>query len=172
MKENFTRTPNILFDQLLKELSFSELKILMVIIRQTNGWIDKKTKKRKERDRITHSQFISKTGLSRRVISETIKSLLERRLIHITDKCGNALNNPKDRTGQSFIYYSETCAENDNNLCTFLHQPVQNMVHNKRNYNKRNYNKRNLSKERQLDYKHIGEIIEKKKLKWKPKIKE
>jgi len=167
MKENFTRTPNILFDQLLKELSYSELKILMVIIRQTNGWIDKRTKKRKERDRITHSQFITKTGLSRRIISETVKSLLKKRLIHITDKFGNALNNPKDRTGQSFIYYSETCAENDINLCKKQHKPVQNMVH-----NKRNYNKRNLSKENPPDYKHIGEVIAVRKLKWKPKIKE
>lgn len=160
MQDNFTRTPNILFDQLLKELNTSELKILLIIIRQTNGW-------RKERDRITHTQFINKTGLSRRVITETIKLLSGKRLIYITDKNGNALNNPEDRKGQSFIYYSGTCAEDDTNLCTFLHQPVQNMVH-----NKRNYNKRNLSKERLPNYKHISEIIEKKKLKWKPKIKE
>lgn len=176
MQENYTKTPNILFDQLLRELSNSELKILLIIIRQTNGWIDSKSKKYKTRDRITYSQFISKTGISRRIISVAINSLLKKNLIQITDTQGNALIVPKDRKGRYFIYYSpllkhvqslSTCAISDTNMCKKRHEHVQKVIH-----NKRNYNKRNLSKERGPDYKHIEEVIEVVKSKWEHKIKE
>ncbi|HEY5591319.1 MAG TPA: replication protein [Paludibacter sp.] len=175
MRENFTQTPNILFDQLLKELSNSELKILLIIIRQTNGWIDKKTGIRKEKDRITHNQFILKAGLSRRIISAAIKSLSQKKLVEMTDSSGNILNNASERKGKYRIYYSslleplqslhisdKTNANNDINICKNRHEHVQKVIH-----NKRNYIKRNTSKERVPDYKHIGEIIQEKKLKWK-----
>lgn len=174
MPENYTKTPNILFDQLLRELSNSELKILLVIIRQTNGWLDRKSRKYKTRDRITYSQFILKTGISRRVISIAINSLLERNLIEITDTIGNVLHTPKNRKGRFFIYYSanlksvqspSTCAEKDTNMCKNLHKPVQKVIHNKRNYIKRNNTK-------EISYKHIGEVIDPMKSKWKYKIKE
>ncbi|MCE1168997.1 MAG: replication protein [Sphingobacteriia bacterium] len=180
LKDNFTRIPNILFDQLLRELNNSELKILLVIIRQTYGWINSKTNRRKERDRITHSQFILKTGLSRRIISATIKSLSEKNLIEITNSSGDTLINASERKGQYRIFYSsllepyqsfqlsnQTSANNGNNMCKKRQEPVQKVIH-----NKRNYYKRNLSKERIPDYKHIGEVIEKIRLKWEPKIKE
>lgn len=174
MPENFTKTPNILFDQLIPELSNSELKILLVIIRQTNGWIDHRSKRYKTRDRITYSQFISKTGISRRIVSSAINSLLKKNLIEITDTSGNVLDNPENRKGRFFIYYSptlnsvqstSTCAKSDTNMCKKRHEHVQNMVHNKRNYNKRNNAK-------EIEYKHIGEVIDSMKSKWKYKIKE
>jgi len=174
MSENYTKTPNILFDQLIRELSNSELKILLIIIRQTNGWIDSKSKKYKTRDRIAYSQFISKTGISRRIISIAINSLLKKNLIEITDIQGNSLVSPKDRKGRFFIYYSpnlksvqslSTCAKSDTNMCKKRHEHVQKMI-----YNKRNYNKRNNTKE--IGYKHVGEIIDPMKSKWKYKIKE
>jgi len=174
MPENYTKTPNILFDQLLRELSNSELKILLVIIRQTNGWIDRKSRKYKTRDRITYNQFISKTGLSRRVISIAINSLLKNNLIEITDTNGNNLCAPENRKGRFFIYYSPnlisvqsllTCAKSETNMCKNGPEPVQKMLHNKRNYNKRNNTK-------EISYKHIGEIIDPMKSEWKYKIKE
>jgi len=39
----FTNVPNIIFDTHLKDLGYAELKILLVIIRQTYGWKDKHT---------------------------------------------------------------------------------------------------------------------------------
>lgn len=174
MPENYTKTPNILFDQLIRELSNSELKILLVIIRQTNGWLDRKSKKYKTRDRISHSQFISKTGISRRIISNAINSLLKKNLIEITDAFGNVLYDPENRKGRFYIYYSpnlksvqspSTCAKSDPNMCKKRHEHVQKMIHNKRNYNKRNNTK-------EISYKHIGEIIDPMKSKWKYKIKE
>lgn len=164
MQENYTQTPNILFDQLLRELNNSELKILLVIIRQTNGWINSKSKEYKKRDRITYNQFISKTGLSRRIISVAVNSLHKKNLIEITDSAGNILSVPKNRKGRYFIYYSSlpkpvhslsACAKSDTNMCKKRHEHVQKVIH-----NKRNYNKRNLSKERGPEYKQIGEVIE------------
>lgn len=173
-RDNFTPTPNILFDILLKELNNSELKILLIIIRQTDGWIDKKTGRRKDQDRITYSQFIKKTGLSRRIISNTINSLYQKRLITIIDSSGNVLTKPEQRKGKVDIYYSSllehmqslhisTSAKTNKNMCKQRHQHVQNMV-----YNKRNYNKINLTKERENDLKHIKEILDQKKFKWNP----
>ena len=177
IRENFTPTPNILFDKLLSELNNSELKILLVIIRQTNGWTDKKAGKRKKRDRITHSQFIKKTRLSRRIISYAINSLSKKKLIEITDNSGNILDNASERKGQSYIYYSsllehlpfldKTSAKSDTNICKKRHQPVQKVIH-----NKRNYNKRNLTKESRPDFVHIKEILDEIKSKWNPEIKD
>ncbi len=184
-RENFTPTPNILFDRLLRELSNSELKILLVIIRQTNGWINKETGNRKTRDRITHGQFVAKTGLSRRIITEAVNSLSDMGLIQITDVSGRILNQPFERKGKFYIYYSSlidhlqslylldaTSAEKDINICKNRHQHAQKVIHNKRNYNKRNYNKRNKSKESRADYVHIKEILEDINLKMKSEIKE
>ncbi len=101
-----TQYPNILVDKYLPNLTESELKMILVIIRQTNGWIDKRTGQRKTRDRISHGQFIQKTGLCRKVISNTIKSLVEKDLITITDRYGNLLHHPESRKGVSWIFYS------------------------------------------------------------------
>ena len=76
-----TPVPNSVFDDYLPKLSDAELKIYLIIIRQTLGWQQKKTGKRKIRDRITHSQFVKKAGLSKRVISKTIQSLINKSLI-------------------------------------------------------------------------------------------
>lgn len=157
MHKNFTKTPNILFDHFLKELNTSELKILLVIIRQTNGWIDRKTKRHKERDRITYNQFISKTGLSRRIISVAINSLFDRQLIEITDSSGKVLKLPNERKGIYPIYYSPTI--NRANAISHMYQCknrqelVQKVIHINRNYLKRNL------KEEDKGYKHISEII-------------
>lgn len=65
MYKKTTQVPNLILDQYLQTLNGGEFKVLLVIIRQTNGWIDTKTGKRKTRDRISHSQlslFLIKKG--------------------------------------------------------------------------------------------------------------
>jgi len=105
-----TQVPNEVFDKHLPNLTFSELKLLLIIIRQSYGW---KTKngKRKERDRITYSQFQAKTGLSRRVITETVQSLLIKHLISVTAKSGERLHQPEERKGTKYEI-SKVIAEN------------------------------------------------------------
>ena len=77
-----------------------------MIIRQTNGWIDKRTGKRKTRDRISHSQFKEKTGLCSKIISRAIQSLILKGLITVTDGAGNELSNTLDRKGNPRLFYS------------------------------------------------------------------
>jgi hypothetical protein len=122
-------------------------------MRQTYGWIDCNTGKRKTRDRISHSQFIEKTGLSRRIISQTIPKMQSRGLIAVTDAKGKTLASGRERTGRTHIFYSSTCAPPDIDLCTFRHQPVQ-----KGNYNKINYTKLNETKG---EMQSVSKIIEK-----------
>lgn len=101
-----TPVPNVVFDRHLPTLTESELKILLIIIRQTYGWADKRTGGRKTRDRITHSQFVMKTGLSRRVISKAINNLVLKELISITDYQGTHLHTTLNRKGKSFLLYA------------------------------------------------------------------
>ncbi len=100
-----TQVPNILFDVHLPHLKESELKILLIIIRQTYGWI-RSDGKRKEKDQISYGQFIKKTGLSRRIISDAIQSLIDYRIIHVRNYNGGLLTDPKQRKGKAMLYYS------------------------------------------------------------------
>ncbi len=157
-----TQIPNVLFDMYLPQLSFSELKILLCILRQTYGWITKKGK-RKQRDRITHGQFETKTGLSRRIISQTIQSLIIKQLIRVTDYKGTLLHYPHKRKGKVGIYYApylQTYADKSIKVGKQKHQPVQNKVYNKTNGTKLNEQK-NISKiKRKSDWERMQEILQ------------
>ncbi len=108
-----TQVPNSLFDIHLPTLTESELKLLIIIIRQTNGWYDKATGRRKTRDRISHGQFMKKTGLCRRVISRSLQSLVEKGLITVTCENGRILHRSEERKGMARLFYS------------FLQEPVR-----------------------------------------------
>ncbi|WP_299116430.1 hypothetical protein [uncultured Winogradskyella sp.] len=82
-----TMTPNRLYG-LLKSLSEKELKLLLIIIRQTAGWIERKTGKRKERDYISHRFFMNATGLSSKSVSNGLGLLLQKNLISIETASG------------------------------------------------------------------------------------
>lgn len=99
-----TQVPNALFDVLLKDISPSELRILLVVIRLTNGWIDKRTGKRKQRARITHSLFMKMTGLSRRSVSSAVQSLITKGYIEVSDHNRIPLS-PEMRRGKEILYF-------------------------------------------------------------------
>lgn len=103
-----TRISNRLFDELLPYLKESELKVLLIILRQTIGWIDKKTGKPKEWDWISSSFFAKKTGLSKRAIGYAIDSLLKRRLIQIKNQYGKLLETAKQRRQAQKLFYKVT----------------------------------------------------------------
>src|SRR5580704_18496996 len=96
-----THVPNVVFDKYLQDLTGSEIKILLIVIRQTIGWVHKATGKRKKRDRISISQFMKKTGLSKRIIAKAIQSLVEKQLVEASDFKGNTLQYPQARKGKS-----------------------------------------------------------------------
>ena len=98
MQLHTTPVPNVVFDHYLKELKVAELKVLMVIIRQTSGWMDLKTKsKRKERDWISGSQLATKTGCSKRAINSAIEVLVQKNLINVLSEAGGFLDSPEKR---------------------------------------------------------------------------
>jgi len=67
-KPNYTQTPNIFIDEIMRNLSGSEMKVMMAIIRKTFGW-------QKKRDRISINQIAEITGLARSSISTALDSL-------------------------------------------------------------------------------------------------
>lgn len=99
-----TQVPNILFDYLLKNLTEKELKVLLVVIRQTIGWYVSKGV-RKNRDWISQRFFIQKTGLSGKSVSEAIDILTQKGLIIATDEKGSILNHPHERRGRDKVFY-------------------------------------------------------------------
>jgi len=124
---HYTPISNILFDKLISTLTGSELKILLIILRQTDGF-------HKHRDKMTYVQLQKKTGLSKRIITETIQSLINKNLILVTDYHNKPLENTVDRKGKILIFYSSplgACAENSTNQCTKRHNPVQKSAYNK-----------------------------------------
>lgn len=84
---------------------------------------------------------MTKTDLSRRVISQAVAKLLKQGLISINDHLGNPLNSGTERAGRSHLFYTSTCALSDINLCTFAQKPVPKVIHNKTNYIKLNETK-------------------------------
>ena len=101
-----TPVPNLVFDGHLHRLKPAELKVLLIIIRQTLGWIDSKTGKRKKWDWISNSQFGKKTGLSRKAVSTAIDGLVTKQLIVAADHTGFVLSSADDRKHAKQIYYT------------------------------------------------------------------
>lgn len=102
-----TQTPNTLFDEILKTLSNSELKVLLTIIRKTIGMVDSRdSSKRLERAWISQKLFMLCTNLSGRAVSTAIDSLVTRKLIIVTDAKKNILSSKSSRRGVSKLYYS------------------------------------------------------------------
>jgi len=147
-----TPTPNEFFSYLPK-LTNSEVRVLLVIIRQTFGWKDLKTKQRKLRDRMTYSFLIKRTGLYRTVITETIKTLIDKNLIIVTDKTGKRLNTAIERKGKRCLFYQYQHVRNSSTTSSEKQtEPIPKLEHNKRNTIK--------NKIYQKKVKNIDELLE------------
>lgn len=127
MQCSTTPVPNIVFDHYLKEMKLAELKILLIVFRQTFGWQDKFTKsKRKELDWISNGQLALKTGSSKRAINEAIQTLVQKKLIDVLSISGDVLDAPEKRRGQQKLFYRPSAiiavVENEGNKG--LHQDL------------------------------------------------
>jgi len=101
-----TMVPNSLFTLISDpQIKPSNIVLILIILRQTIGWYDPKTKKRKIRDWISYNQFQAKTGLSIKTISQSINTLIKLNLIKATDYSGNELRTSESRKGKVRIYY-------------------------------------------------------------------
>jgi len=82
---NYTQTPNAFFDEHLPDMGFAELKVVCFAMRKTFGW-------HKENDRISLSQFVDGTGLSKRGVIDGIEAAIRRGVMH------------RKKDGQSYRY--------------------------------------------------------------------
>lgn len=78
--------------------------MLLVVIRQTNGWVDRKYGGRRKYARISHTLFMDMCGLSRRSVCGAIQSLVEKRYVEVMDRNGVVLS-PRQRRGRWCLYY-------------------------------------------------------------------
>ena len=101
-----TPVPNAIIDVYMKELGSVELKVLLVIIRQTLGWVDRRSMNgRKEIDWISGSQLKQKTGCSERAITQAIDKLIKMKLIEVLDDYGISLIDSRWRQGKPRLFY-------------------------------------------------------------------
>lgn len=124
-----TQTPNELFDIYLPKLTGSEYKLLSIIIRQTYGW-------RKKRDRMNLFQLRTKTGLSKRVISKAIQSLIDKKLIEVTDYSMKNLHSALNRKGKTSIFFAPIFKSEEQitpSSAEKVHEVMQNTNHNNTN---------------------------------------
>lgn len=100
-----TYVPNVVFDMYLAKLGYAELKVLLVIIRQTFGWVDKKTHTAKQWDWISQQFFVRKTGLSARAISSAITSLVQKDMILIKNETGKLVYSNRERQLSQKLFF-------------------------------------------------------------------
>jgi len=90
---NHTQIPNDLFDVLLPQMGYAELKVTLAVLRKTLGW-------QKRADKISLSQLKNLTGLSRPAIVEGLeqaeqRGTLTRKEGYITEWTVNLLDHPE-----------------------------------------------------------------------------
>ena len=106
--------PNEVFDVYLRELKSGELKVLLLVLRQTLGYAKHQgSRKRKIRDWISISQFKEKTGCDAKTISRAIQTLIELELITIADVSGKDLSDPSARRGKRRLFFTQTIRSGD-----------------------------------------------------------
>lgn len=88
----FLRLPNDWIDRAMPTMGHAELKIVLVVVRQTIGW-------HKERDVISLTQFEEKTGLTRRAIIKAIRDAAEHGWIRVFKQGSRTLYQPSLEAG-------------------------------------------------------------------------
>lgn len=106
MIKRFIPVPHAVVDTLLPTLREAELKVLLVIVRHTYGWKDWQTGGRRKQCWLTYDRLIKLTGLSRRVITDAISSLIKQNCIELSDERGRSLKQPSERKGRVRIFYA------------------------------------------------------------------
>ena len=76
----------------------TELRVLLVVVRQTRGWQDAPySSQRKERDWLTQSQLMSRTGRGSGAVAQAVEALVQAGLIEVQDRTGRPLRTPVER---------------------------------------------------------------------------
>lgn len=94
-----TPMPNALLDTWMPRLSGTELRVLLVVTRQTFGFQEKGkgTSARRARDWITHSLLKQKTGRASAAVSHAVDGLTKKGLLCVCTADGAPLQTPQER---------------------------------------------------------------------------
>ena len=102
----FTAIPNILIDEVMPTLKDTEWRLLCVIARQTLGWVEKNGK-RKQRDWMSQSQLIARTGRNSAALSAALDVLVRANLIECQSENGEPLlTSQQRRKHRGRLYFS------------------------------------------------------------------
>jgi hypothetical protein len=101
----FTAFPNVLLDRVMPSLKDTEWRVLCIIVRQTKGWKDPISGRRKQTDWLTHGQLKRRTGRASAAICQAIDSLVRQELIQVKDGSGRSLHSPLERRRQGSVLY-------------------------------------------------------------------
>ena len=137
----FTPVPNEFIDKVMPTLKDTEWRLLCVIARQTIGWSDGKGK-RKERDWLTQSQLMARTGRNSAALSAAVDALIRHRLVDAFDASGNLLLTPQERRRHRGPVFYGLCRKE-----TQEHLPPAKSELQKANTTKETRDKRKINKE-------------------------
>lgn len=92
--------PNRLFDDVMPGLSDTQLRVLLVVLRQTLGWRegdDRGGWRHKRRDWISQGQMARRTGRGTVAVSRAVAALVDAGLVVAEDYRGRPLDTPAKR---------------------------------------------------------------------------
>lgn len=93
-----TSVPNDLLYRVMPMLRDTELRVLLVAVRQTLGWQSgTNPARRKERDWLTQSQLMRRTGRASGAVAHAVDALVQAGLIIVTDRAGMPVKAPDER---------------------------------------------------------------------------
>lgn len=93
-----TPVPTGLIDKVMPQLRDTELRVLLVVVRQTLGWqVGKDPRLRKERDWLTQSQLMRRTGRASGAVARAVDALVRYGLIDVLDGTERLLHTPAER---------------------------------------------------------------------------
>ena len=106
--------PNGLLDMAMPRLRDTELRVLLVVVRQTLGWQEgSDPAQRKERDWLTQSQLMRRTGRASGAVARAVDALVRGDLIEVLNRAGAPLRTPAERRrhlGQLYFRLSPAVA--------------------------------------------------------------
>ena len=98
-----TPLPNRLLDELMPELTDTQLRVLLVVLRATEGWKGEGNG-RKERDWLSHAQLKARTGRASAAVCAAIEVLVGRGLVTVENQSGRELATANERR-RSKLYF-------------------------------------------------------------------
>jgi len=104
--------PNLVFDEVLPTLRDTELRVLLIVLRQTIGRRDRQGRS-KTRDWLSHSQLVRRTGRGSDAVSNAIATLVRHGLIVVETSVGLPLATAAERRRHlGRLYFRPSLGEN------------------------------------------------------------